>query len=832
MMGSVPEALTALRPGEAVCVIATSAEEAPGAALPLILAGLSRGDRCVYLAGSEASASLLRLLEQAGWDTDSLHADRRLLTGADDETLDALRASGNAPATVVWDSSHRDVARRWGLVPGPDRSAGGAAIRVACVCDRSSVPDDELEHEIRAYPLIMVGGIVCENPLYMSRSDSLRADGADTGLSKWLTDLQARTAAERALRESEQRLRLVAEHASDIVWTMDLDLRVTYTSPAVQRLRGYAPEEAVGQGLEDILAPASLEVARNHFAEAVAQARSGQPVAGEVRGLQLEMRRKDGSTVWTEVNAGLMTDSAGHATGIVGVTRDITERRKADDALRLQSSILRSMKDLVVVTGLDGTVDYASPSVRDILGLTPDDMHGHPLTEALRAAAIDGDLVAWRPGGVVPDGWRGQVRARTADGREVILEVQTSALRDDDGTPLGGIWVGRDVTEVAALEAQLRQIQKLDAIGTLAGGVAHDFNNVLTGIQGHATLLKLRSEPGTPVHEAAQVIEMAATRGARLTQQLLGFARKGKQLNVPVDLNARVDDAIRFLGRTLGKNIAISTHLTTLRAFVQGDPHQLEQVIINLAINARDAMPEGGVLSFATDLVELDAAYCRAHAGARPGDYVMLSVTDSGAGMPRDVQDHAFEPFFTTKEPGKGTGMGLAMVYGIVKNHGGTVRIYSEVGVGTTVRIYLPVPPGEQPAAPAPTEVEAVIPGSESLLVVDDDEAALSSTSEMLRYLGYSVRTAGSGAEAVEIYRREGHALDLVLVDLIMPGMDGRQCIRALRQINPGVRTLLATGYAMDGVADELARDGILGLIQKPVGLVRLSRAIHQALHT
>ena len=328
------------------------------------------------------------------------------------------------------------------------------------------------------------------------------------------------------------------------------------------------------------------------------------------------------------------------------------------------------------------------------------------------------------------------------------------------------------------------------------------------------------------------MIETAATRGARLTQQLLGFARKGKQLNVPVDLNARVEEAIRFLGRALGKNIAISTHLTRLRAFVQGDPHQLEQVIINLAINARDAMPDGGVLSFATDVVELDAAYCRAHAGARPGEYVMLSVTDSGAGMPQEVQDHAFEPFFTTKEPGKGTGMGLAMVYGIVKNHGGTVRIYSEVGVGTTVRIYLPVPPGEQQTGPASTELEAVVPGCESLLVVDDDDAALSSTTEMLRYLGYTVRTARSGAEAIEIYRGEANAFDLVLVDLIMPGMDGRQCIRALRQINPGVRTLLATGYAMDGMADELAREGILGLIQKPVGLARLSRAVHQALRT
>jgi len=755
----------------------------------------------------------------------------RLFTGTDDEVIHALGATEAVGVTAVWDAGHRDMARRLGLAPGTV-SPEAVPVRSACVYDRSSVSDDELEQEIRAYPFILLDGVLCENPMYVDHGPMAGCDGASTGLSSWLARLVARTAAERALKESEQTLRLVAEHASDVVWTMDLDLKITYASPAVHRVRGYTAEEAIGQGLEDVVAPDSLEVARRHFADAIARARAGEPGAVEVRGLQLEMRCKDGSTVWTEINAGFTTDDTGSPTGIVGVTRDITERRRAEEALRLQSSILRSMTDLVVVTGLDGTVDYASPSVRSILGLTPEDMHGRPLTDALRAAAIDGDLVAWRPGGVVPDGWRGQVRARTADGREVILEVQTSALRDENGIPLGGIWVGRDVTEVAALEAQLRQIQKLDAIGTLAGGVAHDFNNVLTGIQGHATLLKLRSEPGTPVHEAAEVIETAATRGARLTQQLLGFARKGKQLNVPVDLNARVEEAIRFLGRALGKNIAISTHLTRLRAFVQGDPHQLEQVIINLAINARDAMPDGGVLSFATDVVELDAAYCRAHAGARPGEYVMLSVTDSGAGMPQEVQDHAFEPFFTTKEPGKGTGMGLAMVYGIVKNHGGTVRIYSEVGVGTTVRIYLPVPPGEQQTGPASTELEAVVPGCESLLVVDDDDAALSSTTEMLRYLGYTVRTARSGAEAIEIYRGEANAFDLVLVDLIMPGMDGRQCIRALRQINPGVRTLLATGYAMDGMADELAREGILGLIQKPVGLARLSRAVHQALRT
>ena len=386
-----------------------------------------------------------------------------------------------------------------------------------------------------------------------------------------------------------------------------------------------------------------------------------------------------------------------------------------------------------------------------------------------------------------------------------------------------------DVTDRMQLEEQVRQSQKMEAVGTLAGGIAHDFNNLLTGILGYANLLKLQATPGDSVFKGADVIERAAERAAELSQQLLGFARRGKLENRPVDLRRAIGDVIAILGRTINKRITIQQRFGEGSAVVSGDPGQLQQVLMNLAVNAVDAMPDGGELTFDVHAVELDEVYGRTHAYVEPGRYLMVSVADTGVGIPADVRERIFEPFYTTKDAGKGTGMGLATTYGIVKNHGGSIQVYSEVGQGTTFKMYLPPAEEEEPDWVDMPSTEA-LRGTGSILVVDDEETVCQVVQSMLETAGYFVTTVTSGTEAVELYRREGQSFDLVILDWAMPGMDGQTCFRALRELDPQVRALLSTGHAFNGAAQEMLDEGMVGFVQKPFITRDLAKAVARAL--
>ncbi len=386
-----------------------------------------------------------------------------------------------------------------------------------------------------------------------------------------------------------------------------------------------------------------------------------------------------------------------------------------------------------------------------------------------------------------------------------------------------------DVTERRALEEQVRQAQKMEAIGTLAGGVAHDFNNLLTGILGYANLLKLGSQPGEHVYKSADVIERAAERAAELAQQLLGFARKGKLEERPVDMRRVIGDVVAILGRTIHKGITLRQSYGDGTATVSGDPGQLQQVVMNLAVNAADAMSDGGELTFDVHLVELDDQYCSTHPEVEPGPYVQLSVTDTGTGIPDDVRERVFEPFFTTKEQGRGTGMGLATTYGIVKNHSGSIQLYSEMGQGTTFKVYLPPIVEEEPDWADMPSQEAMR-GSGLVMVVDDEETVCLVVKAMLEAIGYEAVTVPSGAEAVAYFADHAADVDLVILDWAMPEMDGQACFRELRKIDPGVRALLATGHAFNGAARDVLDEGMVGFVQKPFLTAALAKAVARAL--
>jgi PAS domain S-box-containing protein len=379
------------------------------------------------------------------------------------------------------------------------------------------------------------------------------------------------------------------------------------------------------------------------------------------------------------------------------------------------------------------------------------------------------------------------------------------------------------------LKQQFLQAQKLEAVGTLAGGVAHDFNNLLTGIIGYANLLRSEAPPDSDMHESAEAIESAARRGGQLTAQLLAFARKRPRENVPVDVHEAIEDVVSLLRRTLGENIVLRPNLAAESSLVQGDSAALQQVILNLVVNARDAMPTGGEIRIDTQTVDLSEGDARLRSGLLAGRYCEIVVSDTGLGIPLEIRDRIFEPFFTTKEAGKGTGMGLAMVYGTVRDHGGSVDLQSEVGRGSSFRIYLPVLSGAVARSVGDVRTET-IRGRGRVLVVDDEELVREALTDMLTRLGYEVESAGDGDRAVEYYRAQSQRIDVVIVDMVMPSTGGIECYRALRTINPRVRVLLSTGYGLSDEAEQLLADGQVGVVEKPFGLQQLSQAMAAAL--
>jgi PAS domain S-box-containing protein len=381
------------------------------------------------------------------------------------------------------------------------------------------------------------------------------------------------------------------------------------------------------------------------------------------------------------------------------------------------------------------------------------------------------------------------------------------------------------------LEAQLLQARKMEAIGSLAGGIAHDFNNLLTVILGYSNLIKFKATPGSEAFQAADAIQDAADRASHLTAQLLGFARKGKNLTVPVDIHRTIDDIASLLERTMDTNIRIRRFLSPGPVTVSGDPTQLQQFLMSLAMNARDAMPEGGELTLSTRIVLLDEAFCSSHSGAAPGRYARIDVADTGMGIPKHHLEKIFDPFFTTKEQGKGTGLGLSMVFGIVKNHGGFLEVESDVGAGTLFKVYLPLAGGSAEAADADSfRMAETGAGRGRILLIDDQETVREVCSAMLSTLGYTVSTAADGREGVEHYRRFGKDVDLVIVDMIMPKLGGRDCFREIKTMNPHVRALLSSGFSLDGSVQEIMDEGIAGFIQKPYRLEELSDAVSKAI--
>lgn len=492
-------------------------------------------------------------------------------------------------------------------------------------------------------------------------------------------------------------------------------------------------------------------------------------------------------------------------------------------------ALFEMLPDILVIYDPDGIVRHINVAGADQLGYAPEDVIGQSLGTLLSERVMTGQEC---DGGYTPSAGRGGWQEIVMLGNQDIQLVTETFQRavKFEGKP-HTLLVARNVTdrkrmemENAKLETQLRQVQKMEAIGRLASGVAHDMNNIMTAILGHASLLKARTEAQDGVWKVGEVIERAVHRGRELTSQLLGFARQGKHHHVPVNLHDVIREVTALLSRTMEKTIVFQTESAAVHPWIVGDPNQIFQVVMNLSVNACDAMAKVGELRISTtnETVSLKQA---AHVpGLQAGDYVVLRVTDTGEGIPPELQSKIFEPFFSTKESGKGTGMGLAMVYGIVKNHRGYIGVNSLQGAGTTMKVYLPVAPVPSTQDSIAKSRPVLSQGTGHILVIDDETDVAEAAKAVLEFLGYRVTVYLSGKEAVAYCRESGESVDLVLLDMIMPDMSGAECFAQLQSIQPAIKVILCTGYDRNHAVQELLDQGVAAFIQKPYDIDRLAK--------
>ena len=431
--------------------------------------------------------------------------------------------------------------------------------------------------------------------------------------------------------------------------------------------------------------------------------------------------------------------------------------------------------------------------------------------------------------GCVP--FRYEEEVTGTDGKVLYFETITVPICDDQGISMGLVTVSRDITERKLLESQLSQAQKMEAVGTMVDGIAHDFNNILQAIAGYIELLLMRKGVNDPDHKYLSVMDKSTDRAIKLVRQLLLFSRKVESELRPVNLNQEIMNFNDLLEKTIHKMISIEMDLADNLNEINADSLQLERMMMNLAFNARDAMPDGGRLIFETKNVVLDDEYCKIHLGTTVGENVLFTVSDTGQGIDRKTMPHIFEPFYTTKETGKGTGLGLASVYGIVKNHGGHIMCYSEPNRGTTFKILIPVMKDENAREELRHEkAEEISGGDETILLVDDEENILDIGKEMLERHGYVTITARNGEEAIDLYKRDGSRIDLVILDIGMPGMGGQKCLRELMGIDPEVKIIIASGYSVSKTAKEILEAGTVNYIDKPYRSTDMMKMIRETL--
>lgn len=630
---------------------------------------------------------------------------------------------------------------------------------------------------------------------------------------------------EKSLQESYVRYRLLAENMQDVIWTMDLHGHFTYVSPSVFKLRGYTAEEVMQQSIQEAFTPDSAVRVLGGIQILLSQDES-QDIHTN---WEVQQPRKDGSIVWTEVSVDIIRDKQGVANAVLGVSRDITERKIAEEKIAEQAHLLDIALDPIILRDTNDTIIFWNKAAENLYGWTFEEAKSLKVNQFI--AEVDQPKYERGVKEFLEKGeCKIELRQIAKNGRKVITLSQWSLVRNQEGKPYARLMIDRDITEQRNFETQLRQSQRMESLGRLAGGVAHDLNNALAPILMSVQILNMKiTDPN--LKKLIASLEVSTRRGSDLVKQVSTFAHGTEKDFAPLQLRYIVSEIESIINGTFPKNIQLRVGVSKDLALVLGDATQLQQMLMNLCLNARDAMPDGGRLTVTAEDMYMDESFARMILGAHPGHYVVLTVADTGTGIPTEIQEKVFEPFFTTKEKGRGSGLGLSMVYTIVKSHNSFIKLYSEIGKGTEIKIFLPATQQTEKKVVPVLEEAPSMGNGENILVVDDELSVLQVSKEILEARSYRVLTAADGAEATAVFANaEKGSIDLVITDMNMPLMDGSSTIRALRRLAPSLKIVVSSGLLTDVNSAGVAGLDIQGYLTKPYTADQLTSMVNKVL--
>jgi PAS domain S-box-containing protein len=639
------------------------------------------------------------------------------------------------------------------------------------------------------------------------------------------SDITERKIAEEALRASEEKYRQLVQSANSIILRRDVEGNITFFNEFAQKFFGYTEEEILGKNVIGTITPAKDSTGKNM--SAMVRDIGQRPEAYETN--ENENVLRNGERVWISWTNRPILDEHGNVREILCVGNDITERERAEEALKLQAQIIDQIHDSVISSDLEGHITIWNKGAERLYGWSQEEALGQHIS-----MMYPEDQYTFLQEHVIPPlkaagSYEVEVRNKKRTGEEFHVHLSLSVLRDGSGAITGIIGYHMDITEHKKLEDQLRHSQKMEAIGQLAGGIAHDFNNILTAVIGYANLLQMRLGDSSQLRGYVDQIIASSERAANLTQSLLAFGRKQILDPKPVTVNEIVKSMEKLLARLISEDIELKINFAEKNLTVFADAAQMGQVLMNLVTNARDAMPDGGMLTISTSLEQLDKTFVKTHGYGKAGMYGLVSVSDTGEGMTEKIRQRVFEPFFTTKEVGKGTGLGLSIVYGIVKQHNGFVNVYSEPNEGTVFKVYLPLirsSYGEEKEA----ALSLPVGGKETILVAEDDAEVRRLTRNVLQEFGYTVVEAVDGEDAISKFLKHKRKVDLVMLDVVMPRKNGKEVYQYVRKIRPDVKALFTSGYTADVIHEKGVLDEGLNFVSKPVAPKELLRKIRDIL--